>query len=446
LFLAPLLFSALACSLGQETPIAPPPATVLTRIAPTTGEVVIDGAGTAVPVVTFAPGGDPTPTLAAGLDPGVAFDLQTVPTDIDSLAAWIVGAYGAQTPLEQVCLALQTASWQLPAGTCAAVDLDGNNQLSWLVTVHNLAESSLTAPDDPPGEFWVVAANTVFRQRFANPEGTPETAPAVAEVVDLTGDGRVDILITNTRCVESNCLSQFQLLSKHNGQLENLVNLPAGNDSLGLAPIIIMSNVEVAEIQDANEDGVDDFVLQGGREEPAGETTQRARTEIWSFDGQAFTLAEATFADSNLRHHKLYDANAAFDQGDVDLAAQRYQAVVVDLNLEDVPSAGGSSAAETRAAARQFAAFRLVILPLLRGDVTDATRWRNWLQETYPQAPITAAAVQVLAEWEANRNDLVAACVTVTGSLAAVPDPTDGLVDMGPGNPPLTADDVCPYR
>lgn len=454
LFLTPLLLSALACSLGQETAFEPPPATVLTRVAPinedqsATAVAATAGSSQFTPdaAATTTPGGNPTPTLAAGLDPNAAVDLTNLPDDMDSLAAWIVGAYVARTPLDEVCAALQAASWQLPAGTCAEADLNGDNDLSWLVTIHNIAEAELTAPDDPPGEMWVVAANTVFRQRIPNLDREPEPAPTVMEVVDLTGDTLVDVLIENQRCDDNNCLFQYQVLSAHHGQLENIVNLPAEDITAAPFPVIQMSNVELAEIRDATEDGIADFVLQGGREEPAGESEQRARTEVWSFDGQALLLAEATFADSNLRHHKLYDANAAFDQENYTLAAQLYEAVVVDQSLEDVPSATGRSAAETAADARQFAAFRLVIIPLLRGDITEATRWRNWLQDTYPQDPITQAAVLVLSEWETNRNNLAAACLTVTNTLAGTPDPTGGLVDMGPGNPSLAAEDVCPVR
>lgn len=442
-----LTLTTLACSLGSPAAtLAPPP-----DASPTGQAVPPAGADNPTTTASSPAGADPTPTLFGGA--GQAVDLAAVPNTLPDLAGWLTQARDAGTPLPDVCAALLAARWQTSGDTCEAADLNDDQKEEWLLTI----DTSQVSTEPPPvnghaGDFWLVHDAGLYQQSRAGGEPLA-AAPTLLALADLTGDDRPEAITVFESCGAHTCSRTYHILSMHRDELQDIAQsaglaedplTPAGDP----LPFISLSTVESEEIRDANDDGIDDLVLHGGTIGSAGAGVQRARSEVWAWDGFLIQLADVRYDESEYRHHRLYDANLAFDAQQVDASARLYEQVVTDMNLEDVPppSGDGYTALDTRAYTRQFAAFRLTMLPLLRGDITEATRWRNWLQDTFPQAPLTQAAALVLAEWESNRNNLPAACATVSNFLATQPNPTGPLANMGYGNPALVATDVCPLR
>lgn len=439
-----LTLTTLACNLASpQATFAPPP-----DPSPSGQAVPPAGTDNATATASSPAGADPTPTLFGGA--GQAVDLAAVPTTLPDLATWLTQARDADTPLPDVCTALLAARWQTSGNTCQAADLNDDQKEEWLLTI----DTSQVSTEPPPvnghaGDFWLLHDAGLYQQSRAGGEPA-DTAPTLLALADLTGDDRPEAITVFETCGAHTCIKTYHILSMHRDELQDIArsSTPAGQTDPSTLPSISLATVENEEIRDANDDGIDDLVLRGGVIGSVGAGVQRTRREVWAWDGFLILLADTLYDETNYRHHRLYDANLAFDAQQYDASAGLYEQVVTNTNLEDVPPPTDNSytALDSRAYTRQFAAFRLTMLPLLRGDITEATRWRNWLQDTFPQAPLAQAAAMVLAEWESNRNDLPAACAAVTNFLAAQPNPTGPLADMGYGNPALAAADVCPLR
>jgi len=443
-----LLLPTLACGLADqllepEATVAPPP--------------TVDGLAPTSTIASDAPATDdgaaPTPTLAVGSTPGAPTleELGEPPDSLAQLRDWVGRAHAAAASLDDVCAALAAAQWRQAQETCDAADLDGDAQEEWLFTIDfsRLQEEPLSPlQEGHPGDFWIVGdGGLLFQAREGQEPDFFAGAPQPMQLVDMTGDDLPEVVSVFTTCGAHTCYGYYQVIGAHDGAIRNLVQLSPQEQEVeeSLPDTIGLAYVDREEIRDANGDDLPDLVIHGGIVGSAGAGIQRARTEVWAWSGEAITLEEQQWEETEYRFHWLYNANYAFEQEDYDLAAAQYEEVIINPNLQDVEGITGT-AQETRDYTRQFAGFRLTLLPLLRGDITESTRWRNWLQEEYPQAPMTAAADRLFTEWDSNGNNLIAACNAVTQLLEAADNPTGPLTDMGYNNPSLTAESVCPIE
>lgn len=447
-----LLLPTLACGLVDEvlepeatlsappTVVDLPPTSTVEADQPTNGE-----------------GAAPTPTLAVTPTPGAPSlgELGNPPETLEELEEWVAQAARSDAGVEDVCRVLAEAQWRQAEDTCTGADLDDDETDEWLLTIDysRLQEDEqppLLQEQGHPGDLWILGEDGLLYQ--VRDEEEPDLfagAPQLMELVDMTGDGQPEATVVFTTCGAHTCFNYYQVIGAPDGPIRNLVQLPEETDNEPIeTPVpqtIGLAYVGQEDIRDANDDELPDLVISGGIIGSAGAGIQRARTEIWSWSGEAITLAEQEWEETSYRHHWLYNANYAFDQEENDVATARYQEVIVNPDLENVAFSSGSDE-DVYDYARQFAAFRLSLMPLTRGDITESTRWRNWLQDEYRDAPLTAAADRLFSEWESNGNDLAAACDVVTGQLQAADNPTGPLSDMGYNNPALTAESVCPVE
>lgn len=443
-----MILPTLACGLLDE--IIEPQATFSPPPTP----------GGLAPTVTSEAGLDPTadgavatPTLAVSPTPGAPSleELGDPPETVAELKTWVANAQNAGAGLNDLCALLAGAGWQQAGDTCQSADLDGTDPEEWLLTI----DFTNMRPDSPPllneghpGDFWIVSDGlVVYQTREDEDPDLFASAPTLVELVDMSGDDQPEVVTVSHACGAHTCTYFYQILGAHDGPIRNLVEHAADRLATGeeLPEFISLATIQEEALEDATGDDLPDLVITGGLVGSAGAGIQRARTEVWAWSGEAITLEEQEWEETDYRFHWLYNANDAFDDEEYDLARTRYEAVIVDPNLEDVEGPLGS-AQEVRDHARQFAGFRLTLLPLLRGDITESTRWRNWLSEEYPDAPITEAAARLFSEWESNGNNLAAACTTVTNYLQGTDNPTGPLTDMGYNNPSLTAETVCPLE
>lgn len=447
LFLALMLSATLACNfmnqvLEPQATLAPPP----TLGGPTATPQAIGPATSTV---------EATPTLAAGETPAASLgELGAPPNSLEALRQWLSEAYDTRAALDEVCGVLREAQWAQTQDTCEGADLNGDGQEEWLVTldVTHLQEgqSGLIA-EGHPGDFWIVnQEGVIYMEKGPEPPDFAGTAPTLVALEDMSGDGQPEAVTVFSTCGAHTCYNYYQVIGAHEGEIRNLVQLPQDRE-IEDAPetfptAIALSYVDLEEIREATDDELPDLVIRGGIVGSAGAGIQRSRTEIWAWseEAQAIVRDRQEWEETDYRFHVLYNANYDFEQEAYDAAREGYEAVIVDASLEDIEWATGT-AQEVGAYTRQFAAFRLALLPLLRGDITEATRWRNWLQNEYPQAPLAEAAEVLISEWQHNGNDLAAACQTVTEQLTAADNPTGPLTDMGYNNPSLEAQDVCPF-
>ncbi|HSM55231.1 MAG TPA: hypothetical protein VK879_03670 [Candidatus Sulfomarinibacteraceae bacterium] len=454
-FIVILLLSTLACQavnqvLEPQATLAPPPT------APPDGETPPDSPDEGLPPAedegTAAPVATPTLALADTLPAPSLEELGPPPEALEELETWLGDAHAANGALDDVCAALREAQWQQAEDSCEAADLDGDDREEWLLTLditHLREADEGIGPilEGHPGDFWIVnEEGAVYMARGSDELDFFSSAPTVVDVVDMTGDDLPEVVTVFTTCGAHTCFYDYQIIGAPDGEIRNLVQPAEESEAPADAPVTIsLAYVEEEEIRDANDDDLPDLVISGGMIGSAGAGIQRPRVEVWAWDGSAISRDSQEWADTGYRFHTLYNANYDFSQEDYDLAAQKYEAAIVDPNLEDVEGFS-APASEVRDNVRQFAAFRLSLLPLTRGDITESSRWRTWLQDEYPHAPLTEAAHLLYSRWEANGNDLVDACAAVTEYLDAQSNPTGPLTDMGYANPSLTADEVCPIR
>jgi hypothetical protein len=137
----------------------------------------------------------------------------------------------------------------------------------------------------------------------------------------------------------------------------------------------------------------------------------------------------------------LYEANDLMAAGNYDDALLLYEAAINDGGLRTQPFAATEE--ETDAAIRQFAAFRLILIDIIRGDAERAAARLAWLSETYPDSAAAGAAARVVGSLT-DGPELEVVCEEIEADLSAVENPTGPLADMGYGNPSLGAGDFCP--
>jgi hypothetical protein len=427
-----LLFFLAAC--GLAPPPGPEPTLPLATSLPEPTTAV-----TAPAVATATATAVATATAAATIA-----DLGPLPVDEEALAAWLAQAWALQVDPGDLHNALREAGWQKEAADWLSIDLTGDGRDEWLLRLCTVREANQCAESqvafiDMSGDFWVIGAAGILYRVSDNNDLSWRSAPAVVATADLTGDTLPDVMTDSITCGAHTCFHLYHIISAHSGQVANLVRLPPQQQN-AWSDGIEMSYAE-PEIKDATGDGLVDLVVRGGWIGSAGAGIHRGRVETWSWDGQAVTLAESAWIDANYRFHRLYDATEALAAGEVETARQLYEQVIQDESLEDTEWA--YSADEIRDATRQFAAFRLVWSGLRAGDRSAAGTWLDWMQQTYPMAPLTGAAATLLVEWDRDGN-LALACTAVTRLLAQAEKPTGPLADMGYANPYLAAEDVCP--
>ncbi|MEZ4517122.1 MAG: hypothetical protein R3C44_09900 [Chloroflexota bacterium] len=264
-------------------------------------------------------------------------------------------------------------------------------------------------------------------------------APSIVAMGDMTGDGLPELVTDAEVCGAHTCYGNFRVVGFAGDIFADLVSHePVGEGDAGTTIVLSTPDTRLVDI---DQDGTMDLLVHGGTIGSVGAGIVRPRTEIWSWDGTAVTLADTQLDPTEYRHHVLYEANDLMAGGNFDEALLLYEAAINDGSLRTEPFAAGEE--ETYAAISQFAAFRLILLDVIRGDNERAAGRLAWLQEAYPDSAATqgaATVVDALAEWPG----MEVVCGQVEAALAERENPTGPLVDMGYGNPSLTAADFCP--
>jgi|GEM_PF-1366485 len=385
---------------------------------------------------------------------------QRVPTE--ALITWLETQWQQGANPNQVRTALQSANWLANTEDFRLLDVNGDGEEEWLVSV-NLDPNPMHWGNS--GDFWIIGDSLLYR--FFEPEdyyreGTEAnpiplsqdfvlTAPQVIAVQDYTGDRSPELLLQRQICGAHTCTQSYTVLSYRNGTMRSLLSQTPSLDTDGQSVVMPYSEVKTAE--DETGDERPDLILYGGTYGSAGAGVQRPRTEIWSWDGRAMTLEDIRWDPAEYRVHVLYEANYRMAQGDRDRAADLYEQVIEDDSLDD--DLWWNPAGSVYDSSRQFAAFRLMLLEMMEGDRDDAEDWQRWLRRRYPNAPITEAARQMSELWS-NQASLTTACTAAHNYLVDLEQdqngrnpantPTGPLRDMGYGNPSLTGADVCPIE
>lgn len=377
-------------------------------------------------------------------------NLGPAPTTWAELETWLAQAWREGLPPETVTSRLYEAGWMreddrstdYPYWT--VVDLNGDGETEWIFSLHGLPDQFDYSPLAPVGNLWIIGKNGVLYRYYNEVPSNPHwefPLPKVANIADMVGDG-LPVLIIDARTFDFHAsYAQVSLLHVVDGVVQNLVS------STEEEPYIDMSIPDMY-LKDYQGDGLPDLYIHGGYLGTLAWGELRTYTEIWSWDGTAVTLADTILDPTEYRHHILYEANDEFVEGNLDRARVLYEQAVVDPTLL-IPYAHpttfeeGATEEETKDQIYQFAAFRLLLIALLQENRDLAQSRLDWLNQQYPDTPITTAAHTLVNNWN-GRDSLNSLCTEIAAELNADENPVPPFLNLGLGNPKLTPGDVCP--
>jgi hypothetical protein len=429
-----------ACSGQRLTDLLPLPATptaVETPVLMCTPPACAPGEVYSCP--GDCPGGCGTVCVAPTVTP-VTGEIAPAPADWDSLEGWLAALWRGSAEPAAVRAALQASGWQRDFNDWLAADFDGDLRDEWAVILYD--ESLPGAPFGSPGNLWIVNGDGVVYRQYPIPSQDiyEFLAPTIVGVADMTGDRLPELVTDATVCGAHTCYGNYRIIGFAEGGYRNLVSRePVGEGDAG--DTISLSYPE-PRLEDYNQDGRAELLVHGGTIGSAGAGVVRPRTEIWAWDGAAVTLADTQLDPTEYRHHVLYEANDRMAAGDLDGALLLYEAAINDPALRN-DAFFMPTPEETYAAISQFAAFRLILIDLLRGDAGRAESRLAWLAATYPGTAAADGAAALIGGWTGPEGQ-AALCESIEATLAARENPTGALADLGYGNPGLTAAEFCP--
>jgi hypothetical protein len=410
---------------------------------------VLDTLVTSLRVETLAgcpaPGGSPPRPFE--VRPGQSVVENFEPQIRDYLNA-VGDVQGLQPALESLTLPDADAGWQSRAQVFSAdVTGDGATEvvldLSFFVP-GQYAEGALFAYRCQGGAYVGGAAAHIGGQVFS--EDDPD--PGIRAIQDLNGDGRAEIVFSYVTIIgtHANFSREFRVIGWDGSEFVDLIQ---GEGDRSHAAEVLNGD---GALRDDDGDGVWELELTHGAERsPETSALERGHTDVWAWDGAAFSLAYAKDASPVYRIHAAWDGDIATLRGDYDSAQALYEQVISDESLLDWVEGGPDSDEHSRLSA--YARYRLMLLHVARGRQFDADVMYDILQRFPGESGGRAYAALAAAFWnEYNYNtdgDIAAACSKAVEYAAAhadeVLDPL-GSVFYGLGWPDYVPNGVCPLR
>ena len=390
-----------------------------------------------------------------------------VPTE--ELALWLHQALLKNIEFSLIQSELLNKDWIDSEDDWNIADFDGDGENDLLLTLYL---EDFRATWGRPGDFWIVSKKGLIYQFFkpenyfcyypcnSNPSFFMDAPQAIA-ISDVTGDHLLDVVLDRSICGAHTCTQNYYIVTNHFGMAESRLELPYERFVWGdvisswyseESTTIVMTYSELLSVEDVNGDQINDILIHGGAHGSVGSGIQNTRTEVWSWNGDALSLADARWSPTNYRVHLLWQGNDNYYAGNYDAAKFLFLQVISDDTLIETLNSGRNFNMLSYDSNRRFAAFRLLLIALREYDEHQVQYWQQWLTENYPETPTAAASVLLLDEIQ-NGMDLFAACEIVSDFLLDFEtinhiverrNPTGILyMDMGYANPSLGAKDVC---
>ncbi len=303
------------------------------------------------------------------------------------------------------------------------VDVDDDGRGELLLVLVDPSEEYVI---EIPGDVLVLDAEEgKYRLAYRASSDAMVVDPSLLNVDDVNQDGHTELIFTTNSCGAHTCTTTVYIVASGGGTYDQLVD---GG--------IEMTFAEVS-FSDRDGDAIPELLMYGGMIGSVGAGPQRARTEIYKWDGHTYALTETIYDPSNYLYFTVLDANQALLEGDHAKAAELYRQAIENPNLE---AWMGEYEREDLTA---YSRYRLSLTYLLEGDVEAAKAARDGIQKEQPDH-IYAQVMQVLWEAYLRTGDLSSACQEVTAFAAQHPATADILADYGYANPTFAPADVCP--
>ncbi len=254
------------------------------------------------------------------------------------------------------------------------------------------------------------------------------------QILDVTGDGRPEILFMQQSCGAHTCFQDWQVLQ---WQSDQFVNVLTGRTDDLPSPEFELSDREV--------DGSLVLMVTGRGVLSAGAGPSRALTRVWRWTASEarFNMVEERLSPPIFRIHALHDADQAALDGDLAIALDGYQRVIEDPALDDYPF---GDEGYTRLSA--YALYRTMLLWIKFEDQDQAENTWVFLNAAHPEGS-PGAGFRALADefWQAYtaQPDLARSCQIAQAYAIAHSQQTIEALNYGYANKVYAPADICPY-
>ncbi len=358
----------------------------------------------------------------------------------DTIAAYLSAA--GDSALGESCLKGLFDAWQLPnpggdAWPCLASDADGDSDKEVAVV---LGDDSGLAADPMAGIVWQVVVfdkqGSDYKVAFASPPiiadpVTPATLALLA-LADINDDGNAELVYTDTQCGAHTCFTTVHILT----------STPSGYVSI-LPGEISMAYADVS-LDDTDGDGVMELMMHGGVIGSIGAGPQRARTEVYAWDGTYYSLSQTTLDPTDILYLWVTEADALFNDGLYGQALALYQQALNDPTLQTWKEPAAMVAPE-RPELEAYILFRMGLSSFgMSGPNAQGTAYIQQAAADYAGNLHGDLANAFLTSFLA-KNDVSLACAAVQGFIASNLNLFEAFWDYGYGNPSFNATAVCPF-
>ena len=324
--------------------------------------------------------------------------------------------------------ALYDRGWVTPRSGFVRTDLDGDGDVDLAV---GLIET--------PGSDGLALLGSIFlwrceggRHRLTEiaPLRPDFGLPALMDARDFTGDGLPELVVVHPLCGAHTCSAQYAVYQWDGTAMADRFL----GDSTDLP-----SPEWVVHDQGPQRPSVIEITAQGIASVGAGPYRIWSRSWTWDPARPGFIPTAEWIEPPRFRIHALYDADDAFEDGDLLAAQSVYERVINDDTLLDWPAPG-----ERRQELAAYAAYRRVLAFLAAGEASTARAEREErLRGLVGPAAVYAELADLLLAAGPTQG-LARACADVRRFVLENREPVLGPLDHGYANRTTSADDICP--
>lgn len=329
------------------------------------------------------------------------------------------------------CLPELVADWELEpteGERCLLGDLDGDgrDELIYLVSV----------PGDPiaPGDVWFFDDPDESYRLFTSARAVANEilgGVVIEALVDLTGDGAPEAVISSQSCDGDLCTTSFVIASAHRGfDVEDLT-----------PEDLTLTSTEGLSFEDATGDQLTDLLMR--RAPDAGDPAagpQRPSSLVVTWTGLRFRVEEEPDAPEFL-FHLVTDADDAYRSGDLQTASQLYLQAANDRSLRDWKQERGERPG--RQELQPYSLIRAALAAQRVGDNAGALKLLERAFTNHQASSIHGLAAGVYLTTLQNGDSAGTACVATESYLVNLSAFYSGLWDYGYANPTHEIDALC---
>jgi hypothetical protein len=279
----------------------------------------------------------------------------------------------------------------------------------------------------------------------------------IYKIIDMNKDNIPEIIVYNNKCSGGGCYSFF--IGEWNGK--TFVNL---------ATHAFLESIIDGKVQDTNNDGTLELILFGGL--PIREPTWRSEIHTHMWNGENIVEQPVEYAQPVFRFQSIQDADSAVVVGKYDKVLQLYEETISKKNLEwwsaerrEIEQAkidyywAGEPTPDNKIVEdpteylrlAAYAYYRIMLLHLVQGNVSDATTTYNTLQEKFGNDqyghPYVGMATAFWGAFQSMHN-MYDGCAAAIQYAAEHPDILIPLGSdyHGTQSHHYKPEDVCPFR